>query len=122
MTNSFNNLRKKMSLKEQRLATKKAKQMIAEMPLQELRQARQMSQDRLAEILETKQANISRIERRTDMYISTLRSYVEAMGGHLTIVATFPDGKIEINQFEEINASRNTVISRIKNKKAAKFI
>lgn len=72
------------------------------MPLQELRQAHQMSQERIAEILHTKQANVSRIERRTDMYISTLRSYIEAMGGQLDIVARFPNGEVHINQFEGI--------------------
>jgi transcriptional regulator len=78
--------------------------MVREMPLQELRQAHQMSQKRLAELLSTKQANVSRMERRTDMYISTLRSYIEAMGSELHIVARFPDGEVHINQFEEINA------------------
>ena len=76
--------------------------MLKEMALQELRQARQMSQEHLAELLATKQANISRLERRTDMYISTLRSYIEAMGGRLDIIASFPDGRVNINQFEEI--------------------
>lgn len=84
------------------IAKKKASKMIAEMPLQELRQARKLSQEALATKLTTKQANISRIERRTDMYISTLRSYVEAMGGKLEITARFPDGTVEINQFREI--------------------
>ena len=73
------------------------------LPLQELRQARQMSQERLAQILDTKQANVSRLERRTDMYISTLRSYIEAMGGELDIVARFPDGEIHVNQFSQLS-------------------
>ncbi len=77
------------------------------MPLQDLRQAYQMSQVRLAELLSTKQANISRIERRADMYISTLRSYIEAMGGKLDIVARFPDGEVHINQFESIEKNKN---------------
>ena len=61
-----------------------------------------MSQEELAHILSTKQANISRIERRTDMYISTLRHYIEAMGGQLEILARFPEGIVEINQFSNI--------------------
>lgn len=65
-----------------------------------------MSQERLAEILFTKQANVSRIERRTDMYISTLRSYIEAIGGQLDIVARFPDGEVHINQFEDIKDNK----------------
>ena len=92
-----------MSLSAQKATTMITQQMLKEMPLQELRQAHQMSQERLAELLSTKQANVSRIERRTDMYISTLRSYIEAMGGELDIVARFPDGEVHINQFENIN-------------------
>ncbi len=103
MTKPFNTLRKKMSLSAQKAAAAKKKEMLKEMPLQELRQAHQMSQQRLAELLLTKQANVSRIERRTDMYISTLRSYIEAMGGRLEIIAKFPDGEVYINQFEDIH-------------------
>jgi len=103
MSKPFNILRKKMSPAAQSAATKKTNQMLKEMPLQELRQAHHMSQQRLAEVLSTKQANVSRMERRTDMYISTLRSYIEAMGGELDIVARFPDGEVHINQFEDID-------------------
>lgn len=111
MSKPFNTLRKKMSKAAQQASADKTKQMLKEMPLQELRQAHQMSQERMAELLDTKQANVSRIERRTDMYISTLRSYIEAMGGELDIVARFPDGEVHINQFEEINkADENHVV------------
>lgn len=103
MTKPFNTLRKKMSPSAQKAATVKTQQMLKEMPLQELRQAHQMSQERMAELLHTKQANVSRIERRTDMYISTLRSYIEAMGGQLDIVARFSNGEVHINQFKDID-------------------
>jgi hypothetical protein len=83
-----------MSSPARKAAAAKTKEMLKEMPLQELRQAHQMSQERLAEIFLTKQANVSHIERRTDMYISTLRSYIEAMGGKLDIIAKFPDGEV----------------------------
>lgn len=102
MARPFKELEDKMSLKARAAAETKANQMLAEMPMQELRQAKHLSQERMAEILETKQANVSQIERRTDMYISTLRSYIEAMGGQLKIVAHFPDGDISINQFQNI--------------------
>lgn len=102
MAEKFNKLRDKMSGKARKAAHVRAQVMMAEMPLQELRQARHLSQERLAEVLQTKQANVSRIERRTDMYISTLRSYIEAMGGALEIVAHFPEGDVKINQFTEI--------------------
>lgn len=104
MSKPFDTLRKKMSPAAQKAAKAKSQQMLKEMPLQELRHALQMSQERMAEILKTKQANISRIERRTDMFISTLRSYIEAMGGELDIIARFPHGEIHINQFEDIDS------------------
>ena len=71
------------------------------MALQELRQTMDMSQEDLSKKLETKQANISRLEHRTDMYISTLSSYIKALGGELDIIARFPGGDVHINQFSE---------------------
>lgn len=102
MTKPFKNLRDKMSPSAQAKSAKQAVVLMAEMPLQELRQAKLMSQEHIAKALHTKQANVSRIERRTDMYISTLRSYIEAMGGELDIVAKFPEGSVHINQFQQI--------------------
>lgn len=102
MSNSFKKLKNKLSASAQKKVEEKTNKMLKQMPLQELRQAKKMSQERLAEILSTKQANVSRIERRTDMYISTLRSYIEAMGGELDIIARFPDGEIHVKQFGEM--------------------
>jgi transcriptional regulator with XRE-family HTH domain len=86
------------------LAIVKAKTaaILAELPLQELRQARHLSQTTLAKTMNIPQSNVSRIERQTDTYVSTVRSFVEAMGGKLNIVASFPDGDYRINQFEDI--------------------
>jgi transcriptional regulator with XRE-family HTH domain len=106
MPKSFRTLKNKMSPKAKQAAMILANKMLAAMPLQELRQAKQLSQNHLAQVLETKQANISRLERRTDMYISTLRSYIEAMGGNLEIIAKFPEGDIYINQFKDIEDAR----------------
>jgi transcriptional regulator with XRE-family HTH domain len=70
----------------------RAKELIAEeLTLQELRKAKQQSQETMADLLGVKQAEVSKMERRTDMYLSTLRRYIEAMGGHLEIVASFPN-------------------------------
>jgi predicted XRE-type DNA-binding protein len=63
--------------------------------------ARELSQTRLAEVLEIAQSEVSKIEHRTDLYLSTLRSYIEAMGGELDIIARFPDGAIRVSQFED---------------------
>lgn len=65
--------------------------MLAQLTLAELRRARAMTQEQLAADLHVGQASIAKLERRTDMYLSTLRRFVEAMGGELEIVASFPD-------------------------------
>ena len=48
------------------------------------------------------QAAVSKLERRADMYVSTLQSFVKAMGGELKITARFPEGTAEINRFEDV--------------------
>ncbi len=56
----------------------------------------------LAEVLHVQQPSIAKIEKRTDMYISTLRSHVEAMGGQLEVIAKFPDGTVKISNFADL--------------------
>jgi transcriptional regulator with XRE-family HTH domain len=102
MAKKFSELRNQMSPEARSKADELTREMLAEMPLQELRRARHLSQEQLAEILQVRQATISKLERRTDMYISTLRSYIQAMGGDLEITARFPDGDIRINQFADL--------------------
>ena len=70
----------------------RAKALIAEeMSLQDLRKARKQTQVRIAQQLGINQENVSRIEKRSDLLLSTLSSYVEAMGGKLSLVVEFPD-------------------------------
>ena len=71
--------------------------------MDELRAARSMTQTQLAAILNVSQGAVSRVERRADMYISTLRSYVRAMGGDVQIRAIFPEGEVIINQFRDLD-------------------
>jgi hypothetical protein len=59
--------------------------------LQELRKSRELTQEAVAALLGVNQENVSRLERRNDLLISTLRDYIGAMGGELDIVARFPD-------------------------------
>jgi len=101
-TRPYRELRAKMSPASRARAKKRAKEMLADMPLYEVRHAREMSQKRLAELLRINQASVSKLERRTDMYISTLRSFIEAMGGQLEIKAVFPDGDVRIIQLEKL--------------------
>jgi DNA-binding XRE family transcriptional regulator len=62
-----------------------------EMTLQELRQARKLTQVRMAKVLGISQDGVSRLEKRSDLLLSTLRKSVEAMGGNLSLIAEFPD-------------------------------
>ncbi len=105
MAKKFADLREKMSPEAQARVEAKAQELLAEMPLNELRQARGLSQKMLAELLHVQQPSIAKMEKRTDMYISTLRSHIEAMGGQLEVIARFPDGSVKISNFAEIEAA-----------------
>ena len=104
MAKKFSDLRAGMSLAARERSDAKAKVMLAEMPLNELRQARCLSQKMLADVLHVQQPSIAKIEKRTDMYLSALRSHIEAMGGELEVIARFRDGVVKINNFSELNA------------------
>lgn len=102
MAKNFRLLQAKMSPQARARSEAKAKQMIEEMALDELRLARDLTQEHLARILHVKQSAISKLERRTDMYVSTLQDFVKAIGGTLEIRAVFPEGDVRINQFRKI--------------------
>jgi len=104
MARNFDELRAKMSPESQARVAARVKTELALMPLQQIRNARRMTQTRLAELLEMDQGNISKLEQRTDMYLSTLRSYVEAMGGALEIRAVFPEGDVKIDLLNKLSA------------------
>jgi transcriptional regulator with XRE-family HTH domain len=73
------------------------------MKLGDLRRARSLSQQEMAERLSTNQGGVSRLENQTDMYIRSVRKYVEAAGGRLVLSAIFPDAPpIEIEALGEI--------------------
>ncbi|WP_265087516.1 helix-turn-helix domain-containing protein [Psychrobacter arenosus] len=85
-------------------ANAEVKRLLSEMPLHELRQARGLSQTLLAQHLGVQQPAVAKMEKRTDMYISTLRSHIQAMGGELNIIAKFPEGEVKITNFSDIEA------------------
>ncbi len=105
MPNKFDMLRAKLSPGARERAHRLASKYEAEMALDELRVARDLTQEHLAQLLGVKQAAVSKMERRTDMYISTLQSIIRAMGGELKIQVVFPEGKVEINQFRKLKAA-----------------
>ena len=105
MARNFKELEAKMSPEARARARAKTEQMIREMPLDELREALKLTQEALAEAMHVEQPFISKLERRTDMYISTLRKIIEAMGGQLEIRAILPDGAVRITQFQDVRRS-----------------
>ena len=107
MGNKFSDLRAKMTPESQARVEAKAQMLLAEMPLNELRQARGLSQKMLADVLHVQQPSIAKIEKRTDMYISTLRSHIEAMGGQLEVIARFPDGSVTISNFADLGRNKD---------------
>lgn len=102
MAKKFAVLEEKMSPSARKRGEARYRELLKEMPLQELRHARELTQVQLAESMHMTQAAISKLERNTDIYISTLKHFVEAMGGELDIRAVFPDGEIRIKQFKEL--------------------
>ena len=103
MPTKFSQLLADMTPADRAEGRRRADRILAEMPLQELRKARKLSQDSLASALGASQPQISRIEHRTDLYVSTIRRYIEAMGGQLDIVAHFPEGSVRIDQFHTVD-------------------
>jgi DNA-binding XRE family transcriptional regulator len=97
MVRKFSELTKKMSARDRAEIKARSAKLLMELPLEQLRSARSLTQTNMAQALGVNQSAVSKIERRTDMYLSTLRSYVEAMGGSLEIRAVFPDGSVRVD-------------------------
>jgi len=92
MTVPYEEIFKEFSPEDQAWIKRRASELIAqELQLRELRRLRKLTQTRLSKKLKIGQEGVSRIEKRTDLYLSTLRSYVEGVGGKLSLVVEFPD-------------------------------
>jgi len=100
MAKKFSELRNQMSPASRARVTARTQAMLVAMQLQELRRARGVTQTRVAQAMSVEQAAISKLEHREDMYVSTLREYVKALGGELKLVASFPDADIRVHPFE----------------------
>jgi len=85
------------------IAERTAELIAKEATLRQVREARERSQAAVAQKLQINQAAVSKLERRTDLSLTTLRGYIEAMGGKLEIIARFPDHVVRIKQFEALD-------------------
>jgi DNA-binding XRE family transcriptional regulator len=106
MSKKWCDIRRKHSPEVEERIRQSVKDAARVMSLYQLREARKLTQVNLAKILNVNQGSVSKMEKRTDMYLSTLRSFVEAMGGQLQIKAVFPEGEVLIDQFESLDTSR----------------
>jgi len=92
MTVSLESFMKDFTTEERAAVAARTQALIAEeLTLRDLRQAQNLTQERMAELMGIEQESVSRLERRADLLLSTLSSYVAAMGGRLRLVAEFPD-------------------------------
>ena len=102
MAKSFDELVKRTTTKKTReRAARRVQELLGEMLLSEVRQRVGKSQRELAEALGIKQPSLSKLEKQSDMHISTLQRIVTALGGELEVVAKFPRGRVKMKQFGE---------------------
>lgn len=99
MKKNFNELKSKMDPEHAARAQARAKDMMAEMLLAEIRKQTGLTQEELADSLGIKQPSLSKLESSSDMQISTLHRLIEALGGSLELVAHLPKGDVRITQF-----------------------
>ena len=104
MTRTWTDIRKQQSLEVEEAGKHWVAAELARLPLAELRRARSLTQQRMSELLDMDQGAISKLEHRTDMYLSTLRSYVEALGGQLRLTAVFPNSEVPLDRVEDIGS------------------
>ncbi len=107
MANDFSKLTANFSPERRAKIEEKKAILREEMNLAEMRQALSLTQATLAETLGVGQAEISKIENRTDLFVSTLRKYITAMGGDLEIRAIFPDHSVMLKNFSSIDQHEN---------------
>ncbi len=105
MANKWNTLKKRMSPQAQARVDARVKTTLETMPLAEIRKAIGMTQAELAGKLEVAQGSVSKVENAADMYLTTLRKYVEALGGELRLTARFADGReVQIEHLADMAA------------------
>ena len=100
-TRNFRQLVEAMPQARQQRIEKGFQESLASMPLDQLRKLRELTQLQLGEELGVHQSEVSKIEHRSDICVSTLVDYIEALGGHLELRAVFPDREVLISQFDE---------------------
>jgi hypothetical protein len=99
----FDTFRAQMTPERRARNAAKTQALLADIPLHALQHARAQAQEELAQCLQVQPPAIATLERRTDLYVSTLRRCLAALGGTLEIVAHFPAGSVPITHFGEVD-------------------
>jgi transcriptional regulator with XRE-family HTH domain len=106
MAKSFDELVKRTTTKKTRQrAAARTQELLGELLLSEIREMAGKSQSQVAEALGIKQPSLSKLEKQSDMQISTLRRIVNALGGELEVIARFPKGRVKLDQFNQASRS-----------------
>ena len=108
MAHKWKDIRRKLSPEQEEETRRYVNAVVESVKLNQLREARKLTQANLASLLGVNQGSVSKMEKRTDMYISTLRSFIQAMGGELQIRAVLPEGEVAIEQFRDAGDSEET--------------
>ena len=107
MAKSFDELVKQTTTKQTRQrAARRTQELLAELVMSELREACGKSQTEVANLLGMKQPSLSKLEKQSDMQVSTLRKIVAALGGKLEVMARFPQGDVKLVPFSSDRAGR----------------
>jgi DNA-binding XRE family transcriptional regulator len=106
MPKRFADLLERLPKEQRNRVANRRDQILREISLKQLRRALRLTQQEVAGTLRVNKAAISKMESQYDMYISTLRRVLEAMGARLKIIAEFPDGEIVIRQFHQKNRGK----------------
>lgn len=104
MARRFSELRNRMGPERRARNAERTAALVAAIDLAELRGARNLTQEELAERLKFSPSNVSRLEHRDDILLSSLRQVVEAMAGELRVEAVFPDGGVRLTRYEKASA------------------
>src|ERR1017187_6984042 len=113
MAHKWRDIRGTFSPEQEAEIARRVREAAGVMTLYQLREARSLTQVNLAKVLNINQGAVSKMEKRTDMYVSTLRNFIQAMGGQLQVKAIFPEGEIQIEQFESVAYPQNAPLATV---------
>ncbi len=113
-TQNWDTIKHKFTEKDHEAIKREARAELHRIGFDKLRKARHQTQVAVAGKLNIPQAAVSRLERRSDVLVSTLRDYVSALGGRLEVHAVFPDGDFELESFSTQGSAKKKAVSSVK--------